>query len=93
MWYIYSCCLSQDLRAKRRAAGERLSSSNKDGTTVSEDGTLWATQEEGKMPQGLRFAFPCYMETREKNGNTVEGHQTPKAKLITRDRRVKNVYN
>lgn len=40
---------------------------------MSEDGTLWAAQEEGKMPQGLRFVFPCYMETKEKNGNTMGG--------------------
>lgn len=61
---------------------------------MSEDGTLWAAQEEVKMPQGLRFAFPCYMETKEKKWkHSGGGHQIPKAKLIMRDRRVKNVYN
>lgn len=33
---------------------------------MSEGGTAWGAQEEARMPQGLRFAFPCYVETRER---------------------------
>lgn len=69
MWYIYSCCLSQDLSAKSRAEGKRISSSSKERATVFEDGTLWAAQEERRLPPGSQISL-LYGDQR-KNGNTV----------------------